>query len=340
MVVKIYKHIAYGMNIFMENTRNENPQQTLHDTMASEIAIPELPDVSERNTKSDIWNAYRTLVKKVQDNVRNKKGDQSRKGKEDMVVQRATEEYTVDITLRRLEDVKMDMAQTLNVLSQKLTGEAKKLTEITDAIAIQNNRLNDLHDIEIATLSLEDLIKAQEAKKEEFAAEYEKILTERKRNEEEYAYNRNQQTKKEEALRNEREEAYKKRDEELKQKESEFAELRKKVDGFPRELEEKILKTRNETAERITKEMASEAALKAKEIEGEKNVLTTRIQFLVETNTQKNSEIMTLKKELDQATRQVQSIAEKAIEGSSGKQTLKAVSDIALKQAGHSSREE
>lgn len=72
----------------------------------------------------------------------------------------------------------------------------------------------------------------------------------------------------------------------------------------------------------------------AKEVEGEKNVLTTRISFLENTIAKQNEEFVSLKRELDQATRQVQSIAEKAIESSSGKQTLKAINEIAMQQAG------
>lgn len=304
----------------------------INQSMLSGTIDNDLPGVSERSTKVELMKAYKAMLNKYEENVKGKRLQQAKTDVNTQLVEKAGQ-YTIGVILQQFEGTKLDMSHAFDAFAQKITAEAKKFEELQQAIQIQQNRLKEIYDIEAAAISLEDLIKAQEIKKESFEAEYEELKITRKREQEEYQYTLNQQHKKDEVLRQEQEGVLKKREEEFMKREQEFQEFRKKVELFPKELLQAVEQAKKETAELIQKEMEMRSALVAKETAGEKKVFETRINFMEDLISKQSSEIVSIKKELEQSARQVQSIAEKAIEGSSGKQTLKAVSDIAMQQA-------
>lgn len=293
-----------------------------------------MPDVSIKNTKTDLLKAYDALLKKYEKNVRDKKSIKTKYASDEQKVERARE-YTPEYTARCIEDAKSKTTHAFNEISQKLNNETKKFEEVGYAIAIQKERLKELYDIDVAVATLEELIRAQEARKETFEVEYEKMKLDRQREQEEYEYRKKQEHKKEEEFQLEREESFKKRETELQHKEQELIELRKGIESFPHELEEAVKKTREETTLKVKAEMENRATMTAKTVEGEQKVYETRIQFLEETVLRQTEQIVSLKQELDKSANHVRSIAEKAIEGASGRQTLRAVSDIAIQQAGN-----
>lgn len=304
----------------------------INQSILSETIDNNLSGVSEKSTKAELMKAYKSMLNKYEENVKGKRLQQAKTDANTQLVEKAGQ-YTISVILQQLERTKLDMSHTFESFAQKITAEAKKFDELQQAIQIQQNRLKDIYDIEAAAISLEDLIKAQEIKKESFEAEYEELKITRKREQEEYQYALSQQRKKDEVLRQEQEGLLKKREEELLKREQEFKDLRKKAELFPNELLQAVEQAKKETTELIQKEMEMRSALVAKETAGEKKVFETRINFQEDLISKQSSEIISLKKELEQSARNVQSIAEKAIEGSSGKQTLKAVSDIAMQQA-------
>lgn len=301
--------------------------------MSGDAFTEDIPQVSEKNTKAELASAYKTLVKKYEEKVRGKSAADIRRTADVAAIEKVSG-HTVAAILDQMEALKRSMGQTINELSQALLAEEKRLEDIRAAAVAEERRLKDLRDIDAGAVALEDLIRAQEARKESFEEEYEKMRHARRRDEEEYQLTQAQQRKKEAITREEQEAAFRKREEELRAREEEFRELRARVEAFPAEQERAIVHARSETQTQVEKEMRMQAELIAKETEGERKVSGARITFLESTAAKQTEEITTLKKELDAAFRQVQSIAEKAIEGSSGRQTLQAVSDIALQRAG------
>ncbi|MCJ7600814.1 MAG: hypothetical protein MUO63_04825, partial [Desulfobulbaceae bacterium] len=85
------------------------------------------------------------------------------------------------------------------------------------------------------------------------------------------------------------------------------------VEKFPRELEDGIKRAVKETAERLTAEAAKNEELLRKTFEGEKNVLTTRIQSLEQISADQKKQIELLASQLDKAYGKVQDIAIKAV---------------------------
>lgn len=163
----------------------------------------------------------------------------------------------------------------------------------------------------------------------------EKKKREREKEEFQYAFKREQQLFKDEfedeKARLEREIQLKReqmekdlaeREKAISEKEEEMNELRQKVGAFPKELETAVNKAVKETTERITREAANKEQLINKEFEGERRVLTTRIESFEKTVKEQTEQISKLSGQLEKSYQKVEDIAVKAIEGSSNLQSL------------------
>ena len=112
------------------------------------------------------------------------------------------------------------------------------------------------------------------------------------------------------------------REKAISEKEGELNELRQKVGAFPKELETTTNKAVKETTERITAEAKNREQLLNKEFEGERGVLTTRIESLEKTVKGQSEQIAKLSAQLENSYQKVEDIAVKAIDGSSNLKSL------------------
>lgn len=101
------------------------------------------------------------------------------------------------------------------------------------------------------------------------------------------------------------------------EKERELEALRARVAAFPQELDASVTKAIEETTERIRMEARNREELLRKEFEGDRSVLSTRIESLEKTVKDQAEQITKLSQQLELAYQKVQDIAVKAIEGSS-----------------------
>ncbi len=152
----------------------------------------------------------------------------------------------------------------------------------------------------------------------------------RQREEEEYQYNlqisrkkdQDQYQAKQEALEKELlerkiafEKEYTEREAFLVAKEKEWAELNKKVESFPAELEKAVRLAEKSTRENVETKYKFEAELLEKEIEGEKKLNTQIITSLEAKINEQTQRIAQLSQKADYAGDQVRDIAVKALEG-------------------------
>jgi len=107
------------------------------------------------------------------------------------------------------------------------------------------------------------------------------------------------------------------REKSLSESEAELRSLREKVGVFPKELETAVAKAVEEASARLNWEAHSKDELLRKAFEGEKNVLTARIEALQQTVKEQTARITAISAQLEKSYGQVQDIAVKAIEGSS-----------------------
>lgn len=119
----------------------------------------------------------------------------------------------------------------------------------------------------------------------------------------------------------------------IAESETELAELREKVKLFPQELNKAIEKAVKEATELIIMENKHKEQLNLKVYEGEKKVLNTQIESLEKTIKEQNQQIVRLSAQLEKSYNQVQDIAVKAVEGSSGQLNLASIGEMLKEQS-------
>jgi len=259
-------------------------------------------------------------------------------------------------TLTQISDKLEDEVNRLNGIQKAIDikeEEIKELYEIEKSAAAlaalieAQNRKRQEFEFEMA-VKKDDLMREIEKTRAEWEKEKEKYETEtkeqnsaekkkREREKEEFQYNfkREQQLLKDEFedekaklernIQLKREQAEKElaeREKVISEKEEELNELRQKVSAFPKELETAVNKAVKEVTEKITAEAKNREQLMNKEFEGERRVLSTRIESLEKTVKGQSEQIAKLSAQLEKSYQKVEDIAVKAIDGSSNLKSL------------------
>jgi hypothetical protein len=176
----------------------------------------------------------------------------------------------------------------------------------------------------------EGLKKQRQREAEDF--EYRKALERKKaqdKYDEETRLRDRKNGEKQEAL----EKSWQEREAALKAREDELTQLRKEADAFPKRLAQEIDRAVAEARRQGEQQFEQRILVATKDAEADKRVAELRIRTLEETAARQAEQVATLQKQLDEAKRQVQDIAVKAIEGASGAQALARVNTIAMEQA-------
>jgi len=118
----------------------------------------------------------------------------------------------------------------------------------------------------------------------------------------------------------------------LAAREQELAELRARVSGLPDQLKAAEDRARAETAERLEQQHESASELLRRELEGEKNVLSTKIAALERTAKDQAEQLTRLEEQLEKAREQVQEIAVRAIEGSASAKQIASLQQLLADQ--------
>ena len=122
------------------------------------------------------------------------------------------------------------------------------------------------------------------------------------------------------------------REKQVVEREGELNELQEKVNGFSKQMEEAVNKAVKDTTEGIKLEAKNREELLIKEFDGERNVLTTRIESLEKSVKEQGEQIVKLSGQLESSYQKVQDIAVKAIEGSSNLQSLTSLQQLVTEQ--------
>jgi hypothetical protein len=311
--------------------------------------MPEKSEVSSKNTKSQILEAYYAAMSELK---KSKNLDaQAQQKQED---QRLFLEQIPTQPVNQLEDylhqVKQSVNQQLGNLLELLIKENATFLNLKKAVQLEEEHLKKLYDIKVQAHSLEALMIAQEKEKERFEAEKKNYMAgweqtkkdlekkrsqeeadlklARKREENDYQYELSLSRRKEmaefEAKKakilsdmDEKSAALEVRENELKNKEAHIQSLEEKVSTFPEELEKMCKEAKAQVKKQTEEAYNAKTALREKEIEGEQNLMKLRIESLEQKikELEKNNQYLIQKS--DHATAQVQDIACKALESSS-----------------------
>lgn len=165
--------------------------------------------IAPSSTKTEILKAYNELLGKIQENKQeNPKAEQEEKTKKAVVTEASG--LTEEKIITQLSSLKININNTLDKIEDDLAGEYQRLLKIRDAIAIEEQRLKDLYQINAGADSLAAILTAQKERKQEFERE---MADERAEFEEQMKIqklNRDKETKLWEEKRKEAEESLKK----------------------------------------------------------------------------------------------------------------------------------
>lgn len=285
--------------------------------------------VSERNTKTEILQAYQTLLEQATNEAAEDETIQQEQAVIDTAAKDTIEKITSDLAQARLS-----ANQTISKLTEKLTDESERLTTLRKAITIAQRELEEIQQIKARAGMLRRMIELQKQEEERFDKEMaakriawaeeqkqyeEQVGKERSREEDEYMYQKNLRMKRDRDLFEEERKKWEREFDEKKQvqiqKEAELAELRKKVLQFPQELDRAVKAAIAQTITQEKKEAQIRQNFAKQEADTRQQIATLKITSLENTVKSQAVEIEELKRQLEKATQQIKDIAVKVIEG-------------------------
>lgn len=235
-------------------------------------------------------------------------------------------QQAVESKQRELQEL-YGIEKSAATLAALIETQNQKRREFETELASQKEELST--EIETTRAEWEKEKKAREAETRERDAA-EKKARDRDREEFVYLFKREQQSVRdklndekatlEKALKQQKEASDKQlgeREHAIAEKERELTQLRDRAAAFPKELETAVDRAVKETSERLKLEAKNREEFLRKEAEGERNVLTARIEALERMAKEFGDQNAKLSKQLETAYQKVQDIAEKAVEGSS-----------------------
>jgi chromosome segregation ATPase len=272
---------------------------------------------------------------------------------------------TAETAVKKVTEAGLTINKTLAGINEQVISLVEELKQLDEAIQLKTEELNGLHGKDVAASAIDVLVAEYDKKKAELETEMERLQKDiedtrakaaaelatereaaelaRKRAEEAYSYDTQQLRKKEQdafaeglrqqsATERDRKEKLEKewatREEALKLREKELEDLRKQVSEFPL-----VLKKETDTAaaivgNRVKSEWDLKLTLATKDAETAQRVASMEIASLKDTTAKQAQAIQTLQAELNEAKRQVQAIAEKALESASGARALAEVQGV------------
>jgi len=279
---------------------------------------------------------------------------------------------SVEAVVGEISNLGLEVSKSLAGLSDRLVQEVNRLETVREAVALEQKELERLHKIDVAATALDQLVQDYGRQKEQLEAEIaaqraawqeelrqterdrkeqeEALKKQRQRETDEYEYRKALERKKaqdkyeEEIKLQERankekqetlEKSWRERETALKVNEDELKNLRKEAAEFPARLQRESEKTAAEAVRASEQKFEQRLLLLTKDSEAEKRLADLRIKALEENLTRQSAQMAALEKQLEEAKRQVQEIAVKAIEGASGAKALSHINEIAMEQAKH-----
>ena len=272
---------------------------------------------------------------------------------------------TAESAVKKVTEAGLTINRTLAGINEQVMALVEELKQLDEAIKLKTEELTALHGQDIAASAIDVLVAEYDRQKEELQAEMERLQKEmadtrtkfaqdlaaerdalevaRKRAEEEYTYGIQLSRKKEQdafveqmrvqaAAERDRKEKLEKewavREEALKLREKELEDLRKQVADFPAALKKETDTAAAIAGNRVKSDWEMKFTLAQKDAETAQRVASMEIASLKETNAKQAQAILTLQTELNEAKRQVQAIAEKALESASGARALAEVQGV------------
>lgn len=333
--------------------------------------IKSVPPSRARKPKAEVQQEFETIKREVETaresaSPKNIEAEQRHSAE----IRQSVETISVDSVSQKISALNSEVSRTLLDLTDKLTAEVDLLARVREAVELERRDLERLHKIDIAATSIDQLVQdyarererleteiqtrraewEQEARttererkegeealrkqrqRENDDYEYRKQL-ERKKTQDRYEEEMRQLEKKNEEQQQELEHNWAKREVALKEREEELVKLRQQVEDLPKRIAAEKEAALAEASRQAAANYEQRILILQKDAEAEQKVAGLQVSTLQETLKRQTEHVAALEKALDEAKRQVQDIALKAIEGASGSRALAHVNQIAMEQA-------
>jgi hypothetical protein len=242
-------------------------------------------------------------------------------------------QQAIDIKEKELAEV-FEIDRAAGTLAALIETQHREKEQFEQEMAQEKERLTG--DIE----SMRELWKSEKAEHDALVKEQDAIETKRRQREKEeyrYAFEREQQLARDKfedekakllaekaqienemkTLRAQTEKGLQERERLAAEREKEFESLQSQVQEFPKRLDAAVAAAAKDATERIQREAKYQQDLLQKESDGQKNVLTARIQSLEKTVKEQADQLAKLSQQQEAAYQKIQDVAVKAIEGAS-----------------------
>jgi len=140
----------------------------------------EFPEVSSRNTKDQIFSAYKEVIGSLEENQIQSPQEEKKKSDEREVIYKSSQ-TSLEGIVSHLASLKITLTKNIDGLSENLVREFDKLSELKQAIEIEQKHLHELYEIKETahTLSALMVIHKEETEKFELKIKEEKTEFER-----------------------------------------------------------------------------------------------------------------------------------------------------------------
>ena len=127
----------------------------------------DLPEISYKSTKEKILSAYNEVVERLQENQIESPQTEKKKLDEKEIINKSSQ-ASLEGIVSHLASLKITLTKNIDTLSENLVNEFDKLTELKQAITIEQRHLQELYDIKETTHTLSALILLQKEETEKF----------------------------------------------------------------------------------------------------------------------------------------------------------------------------
>ncbi len=297
--------------------------------------------VTATSTKDAIMLAYNETIEELKEARKENTALRQETEKKQRLLEQAGSAVKAGASLS-VAQLRQGLNEQLEQLEKGLAEEQKKFEMLREATAEQQSLLDNLFHIKAEAESLEALALTNRTAKERLELEMEtrrqqltqdiaEVKTKWEREQEEYVYNLKLKRRNEEDLYKEQKAKLDKdlaerklefeknitlRERAVAEQEEEFKRLHMEVEAFDPKLQKAVADAEKSLGERLTKEFEYQKKLEIKDLEAQLKLHEQMIQSLQNRVKEQQEHIVALSAKTDNAGKQVQDIALKAIEKS------------------------
>jgi hypothetical protein len=278
----------------------------------------DIPKIKASNTKKEMIEAFNLLKQKYEERAKTElKPEKNQKIKKEKEVVQIADKITSDSVIKRVNDLKMEIAEALSGIAFKLEEETERYNKIKEAIEVKNKELQEIFEINESAFALAALIEAQKQKKIEFENEMEqrkKIIedeinntkTHWEKETQEYLDKLKEQKKEDEKIRKRQKEEFEynfNREQEQKKRKlkDEIEDLKKELKNRKEDFEKEVLEKENDLLQRdlavserekVMADLQSKVNAFPKELENKVNQSVKEITDVLKAEAKKNEELL------------------------------------------------